>query len=164
MPNLAMKCQMFIFDNYISSLTWIEFYSFRSSHELSYTLATMQRISQQLPPPPYVTMCKTYGYTRATCLDHCLPLMVNDESALMDTNSVSNDGSKYVITQTLIAAKCTKLCSQKPDQEWSFLPLKWQIKWPNPVVVKISLTEKKSVTTPSLTFDDLHINLLNVSG
>ena len=140
----------------------------KSSSELLLSSNTMllQVISQQLLPPPYATMCKRHSGSHVTCLDHCLLTMLGNESRLDKFNSRpfhKETNIEYSLNRKSIGVKCKEQCDRRPCEE-SFFGFSSLYFTYGTSIMSVALNEQKLVTSPSMTFEDLLIDLLKVVG
>ena len=123
------------------------------------TTTYLQRISQQLLPSPYVTMCSSHITSRVTCLDRCLHFSFNNEGRLVEINRTL---TTKIRNQETIVEKCRKQCARRPCFGSFFGSLKYI--YNNMNRIGFTLTEQKLVTRPKMAFDELFVYLLQVIG
>ena len=133
---------------------------------IAYNIWSIKHFSQQLLPPPYVTMCKR-EISRTNCLDQCLlNLYYNDGRLVKFVNKTLFSKNKInVFSQNLIARKCDEQCSGRPCFKSNFQETASVINPKHQTFrLRMEVTETKLVTSPRMTFEELLISLLNVFG
>ena len=152
------RCQL-----YLKLTTRIDISTMKSESEvrLSHTSAYLRRISQQLLPPPYVTMCSHHISTRVTCLDSCLQSSFNYDGRLVEM--INRTANKGIENREWTGQKCQSKYAEQPCTGSFFVSAKYRVA--NDLsLIAMSLTEQKLVTSPRMAFDELLINLLKVIG
>ena len=147
----------------ISSRQEVSNMNSQSELRLSSTVIILQRISHQLLPPPYVTMCSHDITTRVTCLDHCLQLTFNNDGRLIAfINSTLVKGTDTDNRLSLIR-RCQTHCARRPCTGSVFGSTTYEYKY-NSSLIGMSFTEQQLIVSPKMSFEDLLINLLQVMG
>ena len=130
--------------------------------EVYYKLVSLQYFIQQLLPAPYETMCRQQPSTRTSCLDRCLPMMLNTEGRLVAyTNSTLFQSN---IQGKLITEQCSKICSKRACIESFYSPVISEYFMGHFSAIRMILAERKLITTPKMNFEEFLINQLNVLG